>query len=91
MSFILIGFGKQTLEDLGETGQQQQCFSCSSLTFYHLILVRTWFSIFFIPALVYRNQYFVKCPVCSQGIEISSSEVKAARRGELRISSQISE
>ena len=85
MSFILIGFGKQTFKDLGETGQQQQCFSCSAHIFYHLILVRTWFTYFFIPIVPYRKQYFVECPVCSRGIEISSREVTAAKRGELRI------
>ena len=91
MSLILIGFGKQTLDDLGETGQQQRCFSCLKPTLYHLVLVRTWLTIFFIPVFAYRNQHFVECPVCSQGIEISSSEVKAAKRGELRINSEITE
>lgn len=85
MSFILIGFGKQTFKDLGETGQQQPCFSCSNHIFYHLILVRTWFTYFFIPIVPYRKQYFVECSVCSSGIEISGSEVTAAKRGELRI------
>lgn len=85
MSFILIGFGKQTFKDLGETGQQQQCFSCSNHIFYHLILVRTWFTYFFIPIIPYRTQYLVQCPVCSCGIEIGGREVNAAKRGELRI------
>ena len=85
MSFILIGFGKQTVKDLGETGTQQRCFSCSSHIFYHLILVRTWFTYFFIPIVPFRNRHFVQCPVCSHGIEISGREVSAAKRGELRI------
>lgn len=85
MSFILIGFGKKTVKDLGETGEQQQCFSCANMVFYHLILVRTWFTYFFIPIIPYRNQYFVECPACLHGMEISGSEVKAAKLGELRI------
>jgi hypothetical protein len=91
MSFILIGFGKKTVKDLGETGQQQRCFSCSQLVFYHLVMVRTWLTYFFIPIVPYRNQYFVECPACAQGIEISDSEVKAAKRGELKIRAQITE
>lgn len=86
MSFILIGFGKKTFKDLGETGQQQRCFSCSQLVCYHLVIVRTWFTCFFIPIFAYQNQYFVECPMCAQGIEISGYEVKAAKRGELKIS-----
>jgi hypothetical protein len=85
MSFILISFGKKTFKDLGETGQQQRCFSCSTLVFYHLILVRTWFTYFFVRIFSYRNQYFIECPSCSQSIEISAREAKAAMRGELRI------
>jgi hypothetical protein len=41
MSFVLIGFGKATFNDLGETGPEQQCVWCSRIVFYHLILVRT--------------------------------------------------
>jgi hypothetical protein len=86
MSFILIGVGKVTSKDLGETGRQQQCVWCSRLVFYHLILMRTWFSYFFVPLFSYRSQYRIECPVCTQGIEILSEEVKAAKRGELSLS-----
>ena len=89
MSFILIGFGKKTVKDLGETGQQQRCVSCSQLVSYHLVMVRTWLTYFFIQIFPYRNQYFVECPACAWGIEISGSEVKAAKRGELRIRAQM--
>lgn len=49
MSLILIGFGKQTHKDLGETGSKQQCAWCSEQVFYHLAVVKTWFTYFFIP------------------------------------------
>jgi hypothetical protein len=88
MSFILIGLGKKTAKDLGETGQQQRCFSCSQVVVYHLVIVRTWLTYFFIPVVPYRNQYFVECPACAQGIEIGGNEVKAAKRGELNIRTQ---
>lgn len=41
MSLILIGFGKKTYKDLGETGPEQQCVWCLASVFYHLILTRT--------------------------------------------------
>lgn len=91
MSFILIGFGKKTVKDLGETGQQQRCFSCSQLVFYHLVMVRTWFTYFFIPLLAYRKEYRIQCPSCSQGIEIHGTEIKAAKQGELKLRSDITE
>jgi hypothetical protein len=85
MSFIIIGFGRKTSKDLGETGQEQQCVWCSNMVFYHLILVRTWVTYFFIPLFVYHSEYRVECPSCSYGIEIRGDEIKAAKRGELSL------
>jgi len=84
MSFILIGIGKKTFEDLGETGQDQTCIWCFSLVFYHLILVRTWFTYFLIPLFPYHSEYRIQCPSCTQSIEIRGEEIKAAKRGELK-------
>lgn len=85
MSFILIGFGKKTYKDLGETGPEQQCVWCSSVMFYHLVLVRTWFTYFFIPIFPYRNEYRIACPACNGNIGISDEEVKAAKQGKLTL------
>jgi DNA-directed RNA polymerase subunit RPC12/RpoP len=85
MSFILIGLGRRVAKDLGETGQEQRCLWCSNKVFYHLILVRTWLTFFFVPLFAYRNEYRVECPSCSHGIEIRDNEIKAAKRGELRL------
>jgi hypothetical protein len=85
MSFILIGLGRRASKDLGETGQEQQCLWCSKKVFYHLILMRTWFTFFFVPVLAYRSEYRIECPLCSHGIEIRDNEIKAAMRGELSL------
>jgi len=85
MSFILIGTGKKTSKDLGATGQEQKCIWCFSLVFYHLIVVRTWFTCFFIPIFSYHSEYRIECPSCSQDIKIQGEEVKAAKRGELEL------
>lgn len=85
MSFILIGIGKRTTRDLGETGQEQQCVWCSTAVYYHLFLIQTWLTCFFVPLLAYRSEYRVECPTCKHGIGIYGNEVKAARRGELKL------
>lgn len=85
MSLTLITFGKRTFKDLGETGEEQCCVWCSRPVFYHLILVRTWLTYFFIPVIPYRSEYLVQCPVCSGGMEIRGDEIEAAKRGELRL------
>jgi hypothetical protein len=85
MSLTIIGFGKVTSKDLGETGLEQPCIWCSAHVIYHLMLVRTWFTYFFIPVLPYRKAYRVTCPACGGSIPISGEEVKAAKRGELTL------
>lgn len=85
MSFTLVGFGKVTVKDLGETGLEQQCVWCSARVFYHLILTRTWFTYFFIPVIPYRSEYRVEWPTCRNGILIKGGEVEAAKRGELKL------
>lgn len=85
MSLTIIGFGKVTSKDLGEIGLEQSCVWCSAIVFYHLVLVRTWFTYFFIPIIPYRSVYRVTCPACGEGIPLSGEEVKAAKRGELSL------
>jgi hypothetical protein len=85
VSVTIIGFGKVTSKDLGEIGQKQPCVWCSSHVFYHLILVRTWFTYFFIPIVPYHKEYRVVCPICDGNVKILGEEVKAAKRGELTL------
>ena len=83
MSLTIIGFGKVTYKDLGETGPEQSCVWCSARVFYHLSLLRTWFTYSFVPVIPYRSEYRVECPDCRNSIRITGGEVGAARRGEL--------
>jgi zinc-ribbon family len=85
MSFILIGFGRRTHKDLGETGTVQTCARCSNSIFYHLVSSHTWFTCFFIPIFPYRSAYRIECPVCFHGIELRRSEIKAAKQGTLNV------
>ncbi len=85
MSFILIGFGRRSRTDFGETGGAQVCFHCSNHIFYHLIRARTFFTFFFIPIFPYKSEYRIECPVCQQGIQLRGSEIKAARQGTLDV------
>ena len=73
------------VQDLGETGPEQQCVWCSSVVFHHLILVRSWLTYFFIALIPYRSEYKVECPGCHSGIVIIGKEVKAAKKGKLKL------
>jgi endogenous inhibitor of DNA gyrase (YacG/DUF329 family) len=76
----IIGFGKETHEDLGPV-LRVQCPRCHNIVDYHLIQSKTWFSLFFIPLLPYRTDYRLICPICSKAVELSrESQVQTARR-----------
>lgn len=85
MSFILVGFGKRTRKDFGETGRVQQCIWCSNSVFYHLVRTNTWFTYFFIPIFPYRSEYRIECPICHNGLALKKAEIKAALRGTLNV------
>ena len=85
MSLTIIGFGSVTSDDLGETGREQQCVWCSARVFYHLLLVQTWFTYYFIRLIPYRSEYQIVCPICDQGVRILGQEVQTAKRGELML------
>lgn len=85
MSFILIGFGKRTRRDFGETGSEQRCFICFNPVFYHFIHLKTWITCFFVPIFPYRSEYRVECPICLHGIELRDAEIEAARQGTLKV------
>lgn len=88
MSLMSIGFGKVTFKDLGEVGSEQTCVWCAAWMVYHHVLVRTWFTYFFIPVIPYRSQYLAGCPNCGEGILISDKEAEVARRGDLTLRRQ---
>lgn len=64
--FIIYGFGKTTTKDFG-TLQTAPCTNCNNQVKKQLVRVRTWFTLFFIPVIPYRTQYFLICPICRKG------------------------
>jgi hypothetical protein len=85
MSFILIGFGRRTRKDFGETGPVQDCFRCNNSVFYHLVNTKTWLTCFFVPIFPYRSEHRVECPICHNGVELKGAEIVAARQGTLKV------
>lgn len=63
MFFFIIGFGKQTSEDLGSAGIRR-CPHCGNTREWRNLRVRTWFTLFFIPLVPYKTEYVALCPIC---------------------------
>lgn len=61
--FILFGFGKQTVKYLASAGLRA-CPNCGNQREWSRLLIRTWFTLFFIPIIPYRTRTVALCPVC---------------------------
>lgn len=85
MSFLLVGFGKKTYSDLGAPGPEQECVWCWDVVRFRLLMVKTWFTYYFVRVYAYRREYRVECPACGGGLTLRDDEVAAARAGELRL------
>jgi len=71
--FILWGFGKTTRKVIGGFGSRT-CNYCNTNSIWQLCIVRTWFTIFFIPFIPYATKYCISCPNCQSYVELSKEE-----------------
>jgi C4-type Zn-finger protein len=81
---VIIGFGRKRKKDFGEIAQVR-CPHCHNNVAYHLTRTRTWFTLYFIPILPYRNDRRLECPICSHGMRVFRNEVESLRQGDVSI------
>lgn len=66
---IIFGWGHTRTKDYGGA-YPIYCENCQNEVFYHISKIRDWFTLFFIPVIPYRKQYWLSCPVCGAGYEL---------------------
>lgn len=71
--FIIWGFGKITRKIVGNVGSRT-CNYCNSEAIWQLCIVRTWFTLFFIPLIPYSTKYCISCPNCKSFFALSKEE-----------------
>ena len=77
--FIIWGFGKQTRKVIGNVFYRK-CAYCNTEQIWQLCLVRTWFTLFFIPVIPYGVEYQISCPNCKSYQKLTKeqfNEIKA--------------
>ncbi|ERI91738.1 hypothetical protein HMPREF1982_02781 [Clostridiales bacterium oral taxon 876 str. F0540] len=70
---IIWGWGKVTKKIIGPVFQRS-CSYCNSTETWNLCIVRTWFTLFFIPIIPYRKKYCIACPNCWSYIELTEEQ-----------------
>ena len=66
MIFILFGWGQRTKKLIEET--YKKCKYCHNGTLDYK-KITTWFTIFFIPLIPYKKEYYLMCNNCERGYE----------------------
>ncbi len=70
---IIWGWGKVTKKIVGQAFQQQ-CNYCNREEVWQLCIVRTWFTLFFIPILSYKKRHCLLCPNCGSYMELTEDQ-----------------
>ncbi|WP_129595779.1 zinc-ribbon domain-containing protein [Anaerophilus nitritogenes] len=70
---IIWGWGKVTKKIIGAVFERT-CSHCNSSEIWNLCIVRTWFTLFFIPIIPYRKKYCIACPRCGSYMELTEEE-----------------
>lgn len=70
---IVFGFGKVTKKVVGLVFERA-CQYCNSTHLWQLCIIRTWFTLFFIPIIPYSKRYCVVCPNCGSFVELTEAQ-----------------
>ena len=75
---IIWGWGKVTRRKVA-AAFQRTCGHCNRTEIWNLCIVRTWFTLFFIPLIPYKKRYCVECPNCGSYIELTQVQFEEMR------------
>lgn len=75
---IIWGFGKVTKKMLGNV-ERRYCKYCETEGVWQLCVMRTWFTLFFIPLIPYATKYCIVCPTCGSYVQLTKEEYISLR------------
>lgn len=71
--FIMFGWGKVTTKEVGSAGKVR-CGRCGNVREWPYKKYTTWFTLFFIPIIPYKNILVKECPICKGAIVVDKEE-----------------
>jgi hypothetical protein len=76
--FFLFGWGHQTTKDYGPA-VPMTCPNCRNNAYWHLLHIRVWFTLFFVPVIPYESKHYLLCEICSRGMELNGEQITKAK------------
>ena len=73
---MFIVYGTKALKkEYGTLPMETECPKCHNMVRYNLFTVWRWATLFWIPIFpIGRKHYYVACPICNYGYEISKED-----------------
>ncbi len=68
--FIIFGWNTKP-NKIGFTKSKYVCENCKNEYNWPLVKLTTWLTLFFIPIIPDRSQYFLTCPICDNGYALT--------------------
>jgi hypothetical protein len=75
---VIFGFGRDQADDQGEVAPGI-CPNCHNQVFLHHVRSKKHVSLYFVPVVPYGTEDYLVCPVCSRGLQLSSSQLPYVR------------
>src|SRR5215831_2528789 len=75
---VIFGFGRDRTDDQGEVAPGV-CPNCHNHVFLHHVRSKKHVSLYFVPVVPYGTEDYLVCPVCSRGLQLSSSQLPYVR------------
>jgi zinc-ribbon family/Short C-terminal domain len=75
---VIFGFGAGKPDDLGEV-VLGVCPNCHNQVFLHHVRSKKSVRLYFVPVVPYGTDDYLVCPVCSRGLQLSSSQLPHVR------------
>lgn len=72
--FIILGWNTKPSK-IGFTKSKYMCSNCKNENNWPLVKLATWLTLFFIPIIPDRAQYFLTCPICDNGYSLTKKNI----------------
>jgi Short C-terminal domain len=75
---VIFGFGPGKQDDQGEVAPSV-CPNCHNQVFLHHVRSKKSVSLYFVPVVPYGTDDYLVCPICSRGLQVSSTQLPYIR------------
>lgn len=82
----MIIWGWRKLRKIMLEVEEMECDHCHNVSRFKLVRLTSWFTLFFIPLIPLKSEYFISCSICEYGYKIDKHEKERImmERGKLR-------